>query len=63
MPDARRKLLTADEFPADRARLARIKWHRSRRARELEDIHMHIETAAGGRLGDVGRKLHGPQPQ
>ncbi|MGC1274301.1 MAG: argininosuccinate lyase, partial [Planctomycetaceae bacterium] len=24
----------------------------------LEDIHMHIETALIGRLGDVGRKLH-----
>lgn len=25
---------------------------------ELEDIHMHIETALIARLGDVGRKLH-----
>lgn len=25
---------------------------------ELEDIHMHIETALIDRLGDVGRKLH-----
>jgi argininosuccinate lyase len=25
---------------------------------ELEDIHMHIERALCGRLGDVGRKLH-----
>jgi argininosuccinate lyase len=25
---------------------------------ELEDIHMHIESALIGRLGDVGRKLH-----
>lgn len=26
--------------------------------RELEDIHMHIESALIDRLGDVGRKLH-----
>src|SRR5258707_39734 len=25
---------------------------------ELEDIHMHIESALIARLGDVGRKLH-----
>ena len=25
---------------------------------ELEDIHMHIESALVARLGDVGRKLH-----
>lgn len=25
---------------------------------ELEDIHMHLETALTDRLGDVGRKLH-----
>lgn len=25
---------------------------------ELEDIHMHVETALIARLGDVGRKLH-----
>ena len=25
---------------------------------ELEDIHMHIESALIARIGDVGRKLH-----
>ena len=25
---------------------------------ELEDVHMHIESALIERLGDVGRKLH-----
>ncbi len=55
-------LLTADEFSQIEKSLREIEGEIDRGEMEfrfeLEDIHMHIESALIARLGDVGRKLH-----
>lgn len=55
-------LLTADEFSQIEKSLREIEAEIDRGEMEfrfeLEDIHMHIESALIARLGDVGRKLH-----
>jgi argininosuccinate lyase len=55
-------LISQDEFAQIRAGLeeiqAEIEAGDFEFRTELEDIHMHIETALIDRLGDVGRKLH-----
>ncbi len=55
-------LLTADEFAQIRDTLQEIEAEldadRLPMRPELEDIHMHIESALIDRIGDVGRKLH-----
>ena len=55
-------LITADECERICRTLAEIldEIQRGRMPfrRELEDIHLHIESALIARLGDVGRKLH-----
>lgn len=59
---ARVKLLSLDEFARIRSTLediqAEIESGEFEFRTELEDIHMHIESALIDRLGDVGRKLH-----
>jgi len=59
---AKVKLLTQTEFEQIRATLetiqAEIEAGDFPFRTELEDIHMHIESALIERLGDVGRKLH-----
>lgn len=55
-------LITADEFAQIEKGLREIEQEidegRMEFRHELEDIHMHIESALIERLGDVGRKLH-----
>lgn len=55
-------LLTVDEFSQIEHALREIETEISEGKmafrHELEDIHMHIESALIERLGDVGRKLH-----
>ncbi|MFO0941714.1 MAG: argininosuccinate lyase [Pirellulales bacterium] len=55
-------LLTNEEFESIEKSLREIEGEIDRGEMqyrfELEDIHMHIETALIARLGDVGRKLH-----
>ncbi len=55
-------MLTSDEFQQIEQTLLEIEQEiaqgRMRFRQELEDIHMHIESALIERLGDVGRKLH-----
>lgn len=55
-------LLSADEFAQIEESLQEIGGEIERGEmefrHELEDIHMHIESALIDRLGDVGRKLH-----
>lgn len=55
-------LLTADEFAGIEQGLGEIEEEIAQGKmifrHELEDIHMHIESALIERLGDVGRKLH-----
>ncbi len=55
-------LLSADEFALIRDTLKEIETEldagRLPMRPELEDIHMHVESALIDRIGDVGRKLH-----
>ncbi len=55
-------MLTSDEFEQIEAALrvieSEIEQGKMPFRHELEDIHMHIESALIERLGDVGRKLH-----
>jgi argininosuccinate lyase len=59
---ARVGLITADECKQIVANLGEIGWQIERGElpfrTDLEDIHMHIESALIERIGDVGRKLH-----
>jgi len=58
----RQGILTAEEFQAIERGLGEILVRLDEGnfplRTELEDIHMHIEQALIGKLGDVGRKLH-----
>ncbi|MEM6799469.1 MAG: lyase family protein, partial [Planctomycetota bacterium] len=55
-------VLTADEKHQIVEGLTQIGWEiqagQFEFRQELEDIHMNIERALVGRIGDVGRKLH-----
>lgn len=59
---AQQQLISLDEFGQIEAGLreieAEIEQGKMLFRPELEDIHMHIESALIERLGDVGRKLH-----
>lgn len=59
---AKQGLLTEDEFTQIERSLREIEQEitegKMAFRHELEDIHMHIESALIERLGDVGRKLH-----
>lgn len=59
---AQQGLITAEEFSQIEVALREIEVEieqgRMAFRPELEDIHMHIESALIERLGDVGRKLH-----
>lgn len=59
---AKQGMLTEDEFKSIESGLREIELEiaegRMEFRHELEDIHMHIESALIERLGDIGRKLH-----
>ncbi|MFN3193626.1 MAG: argininosuccinate lyase [Aureliella sp.] len=59
---AKQGMLTEEEFKSIESGLREIELEiaegRMEFRHELEDIHMHIESALIERLGDIGRKLH-----